>query len=73
MGKKKKELACDCFHVTKKEMKEIIKNENISFKTFQQQTNVGTKCSSCKKKNKKRHKKYLQKYWSTNKNDEAVT
>jgi bacterioferritin-associated ferredoxin len=61
MAKKKSEYACKCFKITKKEMKQEIKNGVSSFKELQQSTKIGSKCSSCKKKNKKRFDKYTVK------------
>ena len=62
MGKKKKDYICTCHKLTKKDMKQEIKNGTTEFKQLQKDIKIGTKCSSCKKKNKKRFKKYLEKH-----------
>ncbi len=61
MGKKKKKVICPCFKITKKEVKEHIKAGVTNYKELQKLTNIGTKCSSCKKKTKKKFKKYKDK------------
>lgn len=61
MGKKK-DYICNCHKVTKKDMKTEIKNGTTQFKVLQKDINIGTKCSSCKKKNMKRFNRYLDKY-----------
>ncbi len=61
MGKAKKEYICSCHKVTKADMKNEIKDGTTEFKLLQKNTKIGTKCSSCKKKNKKRFVKYLEK------------
>ncbi len=64
MSKKKKNekqtIICKCYNVTKEDMKDFIKNGNTNFKEFKKETKIG-KCSSCKKKNKKRFEKYVHK------------
>ena len=63
MGQKnKKDYICKCHKVRKCDMKDKIKEGVIDFKSLQKQIKVGTKCSSCKKKNKKRFYKYVDKY-----------
>ncbi|MCF7925231.1 MAG: (2Fe-2S)-binding protein [Candidatus Izimaplasma sp.] len=57
---KKNEL-CSCFKITKKDVKDHIKAGITSYKELQKQTDIGTKCSSCKKKTKKKFKKYRNK------------
>ena len=61
MGKEKTKYVCDCFHITKNDMKEHIKNGIVTYKDLQKETNIGTKCSGCKKKSKAKFKKYLEK------------
>lgn len=61
MGKKKKEYICGCHKITKQDMKAEISSGATEFKQLQKDTKIGTKCSSCKKKNKKRFYKYIDK------------
>ena len=62
MSKKKKKYICDCHKLTKKDMKKEIEKGTTEFKQLQKDIKIGTKCSSCKKKNTKRFQKYLDKY-----------
>jgi bacterioferritin-associated ferredoxin len=61
MGKNNKEYICKCHKITKKDMKDAIKNGIESFKDLQKETKIGTKCSGCKKRSKERFKKYRKK------------
>lgn len=62
MGKQKhKTVVCSCHKVTKQDMKTAINDGVVKFKDLQEQTKIGTKCSSCKSKNKERFKKYKRK------------
>lgn len=62
MGKKKKEYICKCYKLTKKDLKDKVKEGYTDFKLVQKELKIGTSCSSCKKKSKKRFQKYLDKY-----------
>jgi len=61
MSKTKKDYVCSCHKITKSDMKNEIKDGVTEFKLLQKNTKIGTKCSSCKKENKKRFAKYLKK------------
>lgn len=63
MGKKKKtEYICKCHKITKSDMKKHIKDGISDFKSLQKENKIGNKCSSCKKKNKKRFEKQFTKF-----------
>ncbi|MEC9485337.1 MAG: (2Fe-2S)-binding protein [Candidatus Izemoplasma sp.] len=59
--KKKKKVLCPCFKITKQDVKEHIRNGVTTYQELQKLTMIGTKCSSCKKKTKKKFKKYKEK------------
>ncbi len=61
MGKKSNDYICKCYKLDKSYMKDKIKDGASSFKELQKESKIGTKCSSCKKKNKKRFQKYTDK------------
>jgi bacterioferritin-associated ferredoxin len=62
MGKKsKQEVICSCYGITKQDMKDAIGLGIVKYKLYQDATKIGKKCSSCKKKNKERFKKYKRK------------
>lgn len=61
MGKKKKDHICKCFKLEKDDLRNSIKNGASTFKEAQKDIKIGTKCSGCKKDNKKRFKKYYDK------------
>ena len=62
MGKKNgSKVICSCHKITKREMKEAILHGRMTFKEFRKETKLGSKCSSCKSKNKERYKKYIRK------------
>lgn len=62
MGKQKKEkVICSCYGITKQDMKDAIQVGITKYKQYQDESNIGKKCSSCKKKNKERFKKYKRK------------
>lgn len=60
MGKNK-EYICKCFKLEKADLKQTIKDGATTFKEAQKMIKIGKECSSCKKKNKKRFKKYYDK------------
>lgn len=59
--KKKKEYVCKCHKITKQDFKDEVNNGISTFKELQKETKIGSKCSGCKKKNKKRFEKALEK------------
>jgi bacterioferritin-associated ferredoxin len=54
-------MICPCYKVTKKDIKEAVKDGATCFKEIKQATKVGKGCGKCKKKAKKISKKILQK------------
>jgi bacterioferritin-associated ferredoxin len=58
----KKDYICPCFKLTKKDVKSHIENGITTYKKLQKETKIGSKCSSCKKKTKKKFYKMLDKY-----------
>lgn len=62
MGKKsKKDYICSCYKITKCDVKEHIQNGVVKYKDLQELLKIGTKCSSCKTRTKKKFKKYRKK------------
>lgn len=64
MGKqkqKKSNIICSCYDISKQDMKDSIQMGITKFKLYQNESKIGKKCSSCKKKNKERFKKYKHK------------
>ena len=56
----KSKVVCKCYGITEKDVHKQIENGITSFKELKQATKIGKKCSSCKAKNKKRFKKYIE-------------
>ena len=60
MSKKDQKYVCECFEITKADIKAHIKNGVVKYKDLQAITNIGTQCSSCKTKTKAKFKKYKE-------------
>ncbi len=56
MGK----IICPCYKVTKKDIKNAVKDGASSFKEVKKLTKVSKACGKCKKKAKKLTKKYIK-------------
>ena len=54
----KKEI-CSCYHVTKSDIKEAVKNGAVSYKEVKKETKAGKACGKCKKKIKNLIRKTL--------------
>jgi len=54
-----KKIVCPCYHVTKGDVADAIKNGAASFKDVKKATKAGKGCGKCKKKVKKLTKKLL--------------
>lgn len=54
-------MICSCRNVTKKDIKDAIKNGTSTFKELKQETKITKGCGKCKKKAKKVFKKLLKK------------
>lgn len=56
----KSKVVCKCYGITEKDVHDQIENGLKTFKELKKETKIGKKCSSCKTKNKKRFKKYIE-------------
>lgn len=56
----KSKVVCKCYNITEQDIHMQINSGISSFKELKKETKIGKKCSSCKSKNKKRFKKYLE-------------
>lgn len=56
----KNKVVCKCYGITDNDVHNHINNGITTFKELKKETKIGKKCSSCKSKNKKRFKKYLE-------------
>ena len=54
-------MICPCYHITKEDLREAVKNGAVSFKAVKKETKVGCRCGKCKKKAKKTVRKLLMK------------
>ena len=61
MPKNKKDYLCSCYKITKSDVKNHIKNGITDYKELQKITKIGSSCSDCKKKTKKKFYKYVEK------------
>lgn len=61
MSKSAEDYICKCHKITKQEFKDKIKEGFTTYKELKNETKIGSSCSSCKKKAKKRLEKYLSK------------
>jgi len=54
-------VICPCKDVTKKDIKEAIKDGATTFKDLKKETKIASGCGKCKKRAKKTFKKLLKK------------
>ena len=56
-----KEIVCECFNISKKDLESFIFNGVKSFEVLQDLTNIGTECKPCFEKSKITFEEILKK------------